>query len=40
MKIETGWLMWITSHQNNIRAKVYQGLEDALHVGHVGILGN
>lgn len=40
VKIETGWLMWITSHQNNIHAKVYQGLEDALHVGHVGILGN
>ncbi|KAJ1377204.1 Helitron helicase-like domain [Sesbania bispinosa] len=33
VKIESGRLRWIRTHQNNIRAEVYQGLQDALHVG-------
>ncbi|XP_027905922.1 uncharacterized protein LOC114165517 [Vigna unguiculata] len=33
VKIETGRLRWIRNHQNNIRAEVYQGLQDALHEG-------
>ena len=38
VKIETGRLRWIRNHQNNIRAEVYQGLQDALHEGqtHAG----
>ncbi|KAF1894229.1 hypothetical protein Lal_00004153 [Lupinus albus] len=33
VKIEAGRLRWIRQNQNNIRAEVYQGLKDALHVG-------
>nr|KYP55257.1 hypothetical protein KK1_001464 [Cajanus cajan] len=33
VKIELGRLRWIRNHQNNIRAEVYQGLQDALHEG-------
>ncbi|GAU43626.1 hypothetical protein TSUD_185190 [Trifolium subterraneum] len=34
MKIESGVLRWIRQHQlKDIRAEVYQGLQDALHVG-------
>lgn len=33
VKIESGRLRWIRTHQDNIRAEVYQGLQDALHVG-------
>ncbi|XP_058746222.1 uncharacterized protein LOC131619101 [Vicia villosa] len=33
VKIESGRLRWIREHQSNIRAEVYQGLQDALHVG-------
>nr|KYP37244.1 putative ATP-dependent helicase YHR031C family [Cajanus cajan] len=33
VKIESGRLRWIRNHQNNIRAEVYQGLQDALHEG-------
>ncbi|XP_019413906.1 PREDICTED: uncharacterized protein LOC109325794 [Lupinus angustifolius] len=33
VKVEAGRLRWIRQNQNNIRAEVYQGLQDALHVG-------
>ena len=33
VKIKTERLWWIRNYQNNIRAKVYQGLQDALHEG-------
>ncbi|KAF1854814.1 hypothetical protein Lal_00026526 [Lupinus albus] len=33
VKVEAGRLRWIRKNQNNIRAEVYQGLQDALHVG-------
>ncbi|XP_068466667.1 uncharacterized protein [Phaseolus vulgaris] len=41
VKIEAGRLRWIRNHQNNIRAEVYQGLQDALHEGqtHTGNVG-
>ncbi|KAJ1387801.1 Helitron helicase-like domain [Sesbania bispinosa] len=35
VKIESGRLRWIRTHQNDIRAEVYQGLQDALHVGEI-----
>jgi len=38
MKIETGRLQWIQNHQNNIRSKVYQGLQDALYEGQIHIV--
>ncbi|KAI5432851.1 hypothetical protein KIW84_020236 [Lathyrus oleraceus] len=33
VKIESGRLRWIKEHQSDIHVKVYQGLQDALHVG-------
>lgn len=33
VKIESGRLRWYRAHQNEIRAEVYQGLQDALHGG-------
>ena len=33
VKIESGRLRWIRGHQDKIRAEVYQGLQDALHIG-------
>ncbi|XP_019457773.1 PREDICTED: uncharacterized protein LOC109358151 [Lupinus angustifolius] len=33
VKVEARRLRWIRQNQNNIRAEVYQGLQDALHVG-------
>jgi adenosine deaminase len=33
VKIETGILRWVRTHQANIRSEVYQGLQDALHDG-------
>ncbi|GAU49645.1 hypothetical protein TSUD_407820 [Trifolium subterraneum] len=33
VKIESGVLRWIRQHQKDIRAEVYHGLQDALHVG-------
>ncbi|CAL0322783.1 unnamed protein product [Lupinus luteus] len=33
VKVEAGRLRWIRQNQNNIRAEVYQGLQDALHEG-------
>ncbi|CAK8532695.1 unnamed protein product [Lathyrus sativus] len=33
VKTESGRLRWIREHQRDIRAEVYQGLQDALHVG-------
>ena len=38
VKIESSRLRWIRTHQENLRAEVYQGLQDALHDGetHAG----
>ncbi|CAK8566938.1 unnamed protein product [Lathyrus sativus] len=33
VKIESGRLRWIREYQRDIHAEVYQGLQDALHVG-------
>lgn len=37
VKIESGRLKWIKEHQSDIRAKLYQGLQDALHVGETNV---
>ncbi|KAI5419750.1 hypothetical protein KIW84_043783 [Lathyrus oleraceus] len=37
VKIESGRLRWIKDHQSDIRSELYQGLQDALHVGETNV---
>ncbi|XLR37963.1 hypothetical protein HN51_011525, partial [Arachis hypogaea] len=33
VKMETGKLRWVRQRQKELRAELYQGLQDALHTG-------
>ncbi|XLR08310.1 hypothetical protein HN51_065801, partial [Arachis hypogaea] len=33
VKMETGKLRWVRQRQRELRAELYQGLQDALHTG-------